>query len=217
MGHFVYKYVYDYEIIYIGKNDTDLKTRIDQHKREDKFKPYLDQCDIWYFEVANSVECKCYESLLINKYKPKLNVLEKHEGLSIEFEEPRWNPYFEGLFKKIPIVKREIVEPDRSEEEFAEVCRLINEYKSGEVCAHDSEFLCSIEYVIDELEKHKTDIQLEFYGEYETNLGIIGLLKMHNLFKGYKSDYEVMYIDIEYNELKLEQLKRVRSELNGTS
>ena len=41
MGHFVYKYVYDGEIVYIGKNDTDLKTRIKQHEREEKFQPYL--------------------------------------------------------------------------------------------------------------------------------------------------------------------------------
>lgn len=39
MGHYVYKYVYNNEIIYIGKNDTDLESRIYQHKLEDKFKP----------------------------------------------------------------------------------------------------------------------------------------------------------------------------------
>jgi hypothetical protein len=32
MGHYVYKYVYNNEIIYIGKNDTDLENRIYQHK-----------------------------------------------------------------------------------------------------------------------------------------------------------------------------------------
>ena len=34
MGHYVYKYVYNNEIIYIGKNDTDLYSRLnpeDQH------------------------------------------------------------------------------------------------------------------------------------------------------------------------------------------
>ena len=42
MGHYVYKYVKAGEIVYIGKNDTNLADRIYQHKLEEKFIPYAD-------------------------------------------------------------------------------------------------------------------------------------------------------------------------------
>lgn len=40
MSHYVYKYVHEGEIIYIGKCDAILKNRIYQHRLEDKFKPF---------------------------------------------------------------------------------------------------------------------------------------------------------------------------------
>ena len=33
MGHYVYKYVLHQEVIYIGKNNTDLVSRLNQHGR----------------------------------------------------------------------------------------------------------------------------------------------------------------------------------------
>lgn len=100
MGHYVYKYVYNGEIVYIGKNDTDLISRINQHKREKKFQPYLSS-EIYYIALENRTENKVMESLLINRYKPLLNVSEKYDGfgLNIIFDEPKWVRYFEADFE----------------------------------------------------------------------------------------------------------------------
>lgn len=100
MGHYVYKYVHNDEIIYIGKNDTNLESRIKQHERERKFKKYLSS-DIYYIELSNRAESKALEALLINKYKPKLNVVDVYETSSnlIQFVEPTWLRYC-GQIKK---------------------------------------------------------------------------------------------------------------------
>lgn len=107
MGNFVYKYVYDGEIIYIGKNDNELKKRIIQHKSEPKFKPYLN-AEIYYISLANKAESKGMESLLINKYKPVLNVIDKYSSKSIceLVKEPEWKR-FDGETEKC---KQEICE-----------------------------------------------------------------------------------------------------------
>ena len=91
MGYYVYKYVLDNQIIYIGKNDTNLQDRIIQHQREEKFKPYM-EADIYYIELKNKAETSGLEKLLINKYKPILNIVDKYKTTSdIQFEEPEWN------------------------------------------------------------------------------------------------------------------------------
>lgn len=92
MGHYVYKYVYNGEIVYIGKNDTDLKTRIKQHEREEKFQPYL-KSDIYYIEVANKIMSDVVESELIRRYKPKLNVAKMSDWSGLEFTEPEWEKF----------------------------------------------------------------------------------------------------------------------------
>lgn len=98
-GNYVYKYVWNGDIIYIGKNDTDLVSRILQHRKEQKFKAYLDS-KIYYGILKNSSESDMMERLLINKYKPILNVSCKKDGLSIVFEEPEWNLLGEDCFVK---------------------------------------------------------------------------------------------------------------------
>lgn len=98
-GHFVYKYVYNGEIVYIGKNDTDLITRIKQHKSEEKFIPYLSS-DIYYMSLNNERDSDLMESLLIQKYKPLLNVSKKYSyEQKIAFIEPEWKKYFENDFR----------------------------------------------------------------------------------------------------------------------
>ena len=92
-GHYVYKYVHDDKIIYIGKNDTDLHSRINQHKLEDKFKPYLKSSKIYYCKLANSIRSDVVESELIRRYKPKLNVAKMSNWTGLEFKEPKWMEY----------------------------------------------------------------------------------------------------------------------------
>lgn len=84
MGHYVYKYVENGEIIYIGKNDTDLVSRIKAHKREQKFKEHS-SAEVYYIELANKTESSGLEKLLINEFKPILNVLDKRDSKSIDW------------------------------------------------------------------------------------------------------------------------------------
>lgn len=88
MSHFVYKYVINNEIVYIGKNDTNLHNRICQHNdnRADKLYQARDNphTKIFYIQLANRAESDGLETLLINKYKPKFNIA-KNMILSVFF------------------------------------------------------------------------------------------------------------------------------------
>lgn len=107
--HYLYKYVYNNEIIYIGKTNSSLKNRIDGHKKEEKFQPYIKGSKIYIMELSNSTEVNTLESLLINKYSPMLNVINNHETVtSFQIEEPMWEEYIEndfGLYTKNRIKK----------------------------------------------------------------------------------------------------------------
>ena len=92
MGHFVYKYVFNGEIIYIGKNNSKLEQRINQHKYDEKFKPYCNS-KIYYIELANSVMSDIVESELIRRYKPKLNIAKMSEWSGLDFSEPEWKEF----------------------------------------------------------------------------------------------------------------------------
>lgn len=163
MGHYVYKYVYDDEIIYIGKNDTDLITRIKQHEYEVKFRPYIDS-EIYYIELSNKAESKALETLLINKYKPKLNIADKYSGCSfLNFEEPGWEKLNKLIQKntakndsiKKDNVKRRISEINREKKklkkelDFETICRknCIWIYKNkNKLIFNDEEVLLELPY-----------------------------------------------------------------------
>jgi len=91
--HGIYKLVKDGNIVYIGKSDSSILSRIMAHTEEEKFADYFGS-KIFYFEVKNSTETAIYEKLLINKYKPVLNVTDVHdESIDIPFVEPEWKPF----------------------------------------------------------------------------------------------------------------------------
>ena len=99
MGHFVYKYVLNDEIIYIGKCDSDLDIRLSQHGHNgDNIMPEgwddINNSDIYFCRLANSVMSDVVESELIRRYRPKYNRAKmntKWDGL--EFAEPSWILY----------------------------------------------------------------------------------------------------------------------------
>ena len=64
----IYKYVYNDEIIYIGKSDNSILNRVNAHVKEAKFKPYLEKAVIYYTECKNSAHTLILETFLINKY-----------------------------------------------------------------------------------------------------------------------------------------------------
>ena len=90
----IYKYVYNDEIIYIGKSDNSILNRVNAHVKEAKFKPYLEKAVIYYTECKNSAHTLILETFLINKYKPILNTSLKCEedlNLDIPIPEPEWH------------------------------------------------------------------------------------------------------------------------------
>lgn len=100
----IYKYIDKDtdEIVYIGKSNDSITARINAHKAEEKFKEYIDSCDIYYIELPNAVEIDLLERALINKYKPILNDTDNLEGFSslIQINEPDWVKYEKGTNKK---------------------------------------------------------------------------------------------------------------------
>ena len=99
--HYIYKYVFHDEIIYIGKVDSDLKRRVEEHAKEEKFLPYLKEATVFCIQLANPTETTFMELYLINKYKPILNVVAKYEGMTnIQVQEPAWIPYEQYLKQK---------------------------------------------------------------------------------------------------------------------
>jgi predicted GIY-YIG superfamily endonuclease len=102
-NYYVYKYVVDGNIIYVGLTDN-LRRRIKEHASgvglESKFLPYLETADIYYHRCGNKTEMKALESLLINTYKPILNVVDVETGESTISTSIDWQSYCENEFKE---------------------------------------------------------------------------------------------------------------------
>lgn len=99
MSHFVYKYVVNNQIIYIGKCDAKLERRIYEHSMEGKFKPYLNSCQIFYTKLLNKTMSDVVESELIRRYKPILNVAKMSDWAGLDFPELLWELYISAPHK----------------------------------------------------------------------------------------------------------------------
>lgn len=99
---YVYRYkASDNTIIYVGKTDSFLKSRIDAHQKEDKFLPYLEDCQIEYILLNNRVETDIYEKYYINLWNPILNEKDKEiENFHLYIPDKKWFPYKKYLEKK---------------------------------------------------------------------------------------------------------------------
>lgn len=124
--HGLYKFVLKKgnEIIYIGKSNTNVRSRIAAHIKgkgiDEKFLEYSrDDYDIYYCELPNKVETDIMERALINQYKPALNVIDNLPGFSnsIQVNEPAWKPYNEDAYK-IDIDIRELIRETMAESMF---------------------------------------------------------------------------------------------------
>ena len=120
MGHYVYKYVYNEEIIYIGKNDTDLYSRLRQHGKYGDNIPEegwdkINNSDIFYCELPNATMSDVVESELIRRYKPKYNKAKMSEWCGIGFVEPEWKKIVPSNKKNKEekfVIKKFIVQED---------------------------------------------------------------------------------------------------------
>lgn len=95
------------KILYVGKTDSSLENRINQHQTETKFKDI--DAEIEYVELKNNMETRFYEFYFINKWKPVLNIADKYEydldcEISSEFE---WKKYVSERNNKSSLSKEE--------------------------------------------------------------------------------------------------------------
>lgn len=117
MGHYVYKYVNDNEIIYIGKNNGDLHKRIRAHgKPGDNIPkeawPELNEATIYYTELFNANMTDFMESELIRRYKPKWNTAKKEKDWSgLPIGEPEWTLYTPQEKKKAAMTPIYMLQP----------------------------------------------------------------------------------------------------------
>lgn len=90
-GFFIYKYVKDGQIIYLGKTKRPLNQRINEHKHK---KDLPDGCDIYYFECVSESDMNIAELFLIDKYKPIYNkdCNNAEAQTTYSFVEPVWKP-----------------------------------------------------------------------------------------------------------------------------
>jgi len=109
MGHYVYRYVDNDtgEILYVGKNDTNLINRINQHKPEAKFQNL--NAHVEYIILDNPLMTRFCELYYINKWKPRLNVADKYDcemTAKIDESEYEWLEYKEEDFV-LPAIRRQ--------------------------------------------------------------------------------------------------------------
>lgn len=106
---YVYKYVLNDEIIYIGKGHDNKFSRMmihggKQDNISEKWHSEINKADIYYIKVANQTMADVVESELIRRYKPKCNVAKKSEWSGLMFPEPSWKPFRinNKYYEKIP-------------------------------------------------------------------------------------------------------------------
>lgn len=102
----LYKYVYHNEIIYIGSSNPQkgagIIDRIAAHAKEEKFQPYLADCEIYYVSMKDYRHLiSSFEIGLINQYVPILNKNQKPLTPSdIDFDKMlpcKWQLYNETI------------------------------------------------------------------------------------------------------------------------
>ncbi len=92
MGFYVYKYIYQDKVVYIGQT-INLDNRIKAHSQEIRF--YGLQ-EVYYFECNNKLELDVNESFGIDYYKPVLNQTNNRIYLNypeLVYKKPEWKKY----------------------------------------------------------------------------------------------------------------------------
>lgn len=113
MSHYVYKYVYNNEIIYIGKTDTNLIRRLKEHCKsgdniDSKYWDKINKSDIYYCYANNKIMSDVIESELIRRYKPICNKAKMSDWSGIEFVEPKWYFFDKNIMNEVKTIKKTI-------------------------------------------------------------------------------------------------------------
>ena len=100
--HYVYKYVLNGEIIYIGKTDRPIESRLNNHGKhgdnisESHWKE-LAFSEIYFCRLANATMADVVETEMIRRHKPRLNKAKVSEWSGLDFSEPKWEKYIPDI------------------------------------------------------------------------------------------------------------------------
>lgn len=150
MGSYVYKYVYNDQIIYIGKNDTDLVSRLSAHGKPGDNIPEegwneINNSDIYYCKLANKIMSDVVESELIRKYKPKYNKAKMSEWAGLQFPELKWEKF---INKEDFFCKEELdSEGNKKINELIELTKNILKEKDEELLYYKSRIMDLISHI----------------------------------------------------------------------
>lgn len=112
-SHYVYKFVLNNKVIYVGKSNTNNFDRIFQHGRSgDNIKESgwddINNSDIYYAPLYNEQMVDVVESELIRRYKPKYNIGKSNtEWIGIEIFINDWIPVRIGNSEEIATIQKE--------------------------------------------------------------------------------------------------------------
>lgn len=112
MKYYIYKYVRNNEIIYIGQT-----INLNRRHKEHLLEPTFHETDLlYYFVVTNKYLLDLYETALINKYHPILNKQSNYLQLAVTIQEPNWKIYKDKEIEKqiIPKVQKTFVPKEYS-------------------------------------------------------------------------------------------------------
>lgn len=97
-GHFVYKYVLNDEVIYVGKTDVNLSKRLSDHGKSGDNIPKegwedIRKAKIYFCKLLSKRDTDIYESELIRRYRPKYNKAKMEEWDGVDLPEPNWTEF----------------------------------------------------------------------------------------------------------------------------
>ena len=205
----VYKYVMDIagdqKVVYIGMTKNSFKSRIEAHNScigvDEKFRYFIDKCEIYIAYCANPTEAAVMEKLLINKYKPILNVADNYDGYSgsISFVEPDWISWKDYLNdaakKKLSAKSKTKCNTDDNLDAFQNCVLIPSDAENHAIIANS---ILSVRNNMNKCFMIVFDILLEcvFYNSNPMNLRYV----LH--VKDYKDRFDLTYNNNAYRKLR---------------
>ena len=112
-AHYVYKFVLDGTIIYIGKSNRKSFNRINQHGKPGDNIPEcgwneINKSDIYYSCLPNGKICDIFETELIRRYQPKYNARKTGDWNGLDGLNLNWTPYRLMAYEEIDKLNKKI-------------------------------------------------------------------------------------------------------------
>lgn len=181
MSHYVYKYVLNDEIIYIGKTDAKrgLKSRLNAHAHsgdniDSKYWGELKKATVYYCKLPNSVMADVVESELIRRYKPKCNKSKTSRWSGLDFVEPQWSLVYETIesscLPKYAGIRTNMLNSVayrklNNRQKVLYMCCQIQSYASMNTICSDNCFYLNHQLLASQFGIYTTDMCKELYGD----------------------------------------------------